>query len=185
MLSAFQVSSIRHVSHDKESYVAWQSRGHCLLNAPTDGDSSVITVTRYVTHQRHHATSEAQQRVASHDHQFTTFKFHEIIAMDMEEEEKVLVTLGRKAFNVSRMVSSDYLINDHLCATLISFFCFSNILQYTHGYTFNDSNGYTFDDSDFNQQRLPGVEGPPEGTTNDAPTFYRTCASVVAIGSMG
>ena len=34
---------------------------------------------------------------------------HEIIAMDMEEEEKVLVTLGRKAFNVSRMISSDLL----------------------------------------------------------------------------
>ena len=40
---------------------------------------------------------------------------HEIIAMDMEEEEKVLVTLGRKAFNVSRMVSSDYLINESAC----------------------------------------------------------------------
>ena len=35
--------------------------------------------------------------------------------MDMEEEEKVLVTLGRKAFNVSRMLSSDYLINEFAC----------------------------------------------------------------------
>ena len=57
--------------------------------------------------------------------------------MHMEEVERVLVTLCRKDFNVSRISYSDDLINES--CYLIFFFCFSNILQYAHGYTFNDS----------------------------------------------
>jgi hypothetical protein len=63
-LLSLHVSSICRVSHHKERIAVWQSRGHCLLNAPTHGDYPVIADTRYMTHQRHHATSEAQRSTA-------------------------------------------------------------------------------------------------------------------------
>ena len=69
-LLSLHVSSICHVSHHKERIAMWQSRGHCLLNAPTHGDYPVIADTRYMTHQRRHATRRhnVQRQVAtSHD----------------------------------------------------------------------------------------------------------------------